>query len=173
MIVIETLTAQHAKALDNLIRTALQDFPTSFDTDFSQVENRPLQSVIDHLNEIGKSKGFRLGAFAENGELIGTVRVQPRRGRKRSHCADVMVMFVRSENQNQGIGRQLLEAAIAQAREIDGLKQLELSVSRDSPAALHLYEKVGFQSTGVLRRQIKVASDYHDYVTMWMPLCDD
>lgn len=172
MINIENLTSEHASALDSLIRIALKDYPTAFETDFSQIENRPLQGVIDHLDGIEKSNGFRLGAFDEDGELIGTVRLQPRHSPKRSHCADFMAMFVRSEKRNQGVGRALLETAIEKARQIDGLEQLELSVSSDALSALHVYENVGFQSTGVLRRQIKLGNDYHDYLTMWMPLSD-
>jgi len=69
---------------------------------------------------------------------------------------------------NQGAGRLLLESTIERAREIEGLEQLELSVSSDSPSAIHLYGKTGFIRTGVLRRQIKIGDDYHDFITMWL-----
>ena len=170
MIEIETLTPQHASDLNNLLRMALKDYPTVFATDFSTIKNRSAQAVVEHLSDLEKTNGFRLGAFDERGALVGTIRLEPRRGPKLSHCADVMMMFVRPDSQNQGIGQQLLETAIERAKGIDGLEQLELSASRDASAAIRLYEKVGFESTGVLRRQIRVDNDYYDCVAMWMSL---
>ena len=67
----------------------------------------------------------------------------------------------------------LMQALIDEARKIDGLQQLELSVSRDSTAAIRLYQKAGFEPTGVLKRQIRVGDDYHDLITMWMSLDDE
>ena len=170
MIKIAILTPDHATALNSLIQTALEDYPTAFTTDFSTTKNRSVQIVIDHLKDLENSAGFRLGAFDANGTLVGTVRLDPRPGPKRSHAADLMVLFVRIENQNQGIGRLLVETTIEMARKIDGLEQLELVVSQDAPAAIHLYEKLGFKSTGVLKRQIKIGNNYHDCVAMWLRL---
>lgn len=69
-------------------------------------------------------------------KLVGTVRIQPRDGPGQSDCADVMVMFVRSDNQKQGIGRLLLETAIDKASKIDGLDKFELEVRHDNRDAL-------------------------------------
>ncbi len=169
MVNIAILEPKHARELNRLTIDAIRDYPTAFTTDFTQVRHRPVGMLIDHLRELERTAGFRLGAF-DAADLVGTVRLIPRSGPKLAHCADVVFLYVRGDRQREGIGRALLERLIAEARRIDGLEQLELSVSSDSHAALRLYEKMGFEATGVHRRQIKFGDSYHDLIAMWRPL---
>ena len=170
MVTIAKLEPKHAKALNRLTIDAIRDYPAAFTTDYSQVRHRPFAMLIDHLRELERTRGFRLGAFDTGGELVGTVRLIPRQGPKLAHSADVVFLYVRRDRQRQGIGRALLERLIDEAGRIDGLEQLELSVSSDSLAARQLYEQAGFEITGVQRRQIKVGEDYHDLIAMWRQL---
>lgn len=170
MITISTLQPRHAKALNHLTQIAMRDHAAAFTTDFSQVEFRPAKLVADHLRELQRSVGFRLGAFDADGELVGTVRLNPRIGPKLVHSADVIFMYVRADQQGRGIGRQLIERTIEMARDIEGLEQLELSVSSGCASAQRLYEQVGFRVTGTLKRQIRIEKTYYDLITMWMPL---
>jgi len=172
MINIESLVPKHASLLNELIKTGLREFPSSFTTDFFSIENRPDQNVADHLRSLQSSDDFRLGAFSDEGELVGTVRLIRHQSPKQSHTADIVFLYVRHKFQNQGIGRLLMETAIERATQITGLEHLHLAVSLDSKAAIHLYEKVGFEITGVIRQQIKIDDKYHDQSTMWMNLND-
>ena len=161
------ITSKHAKAYNDLVQLGLKSFPIAFETDFSQVENRPLKNVIEDLNEIEQSTGFLLGAFSPDNELVGTVFINPRIGPKVSHRADVFFMFILKKYQNKGVGKLLLNNAIERSKKIDGLEQLELSVSEYCPNAIHLYKKAGFQVTGSLKRQTKIDNIFHDYLIMW------
>jgi GNAT superfamily N-acetyltransferase len=53
-------------------------------------------------------------------------------------------LFVREEARRTGLGRALVEAAVARARE-RGCKRIELDVNEGNAAALALYEACGFQ----------------------------
>ncbi len=173
MVTIAKLEPKHAKALNRLTIDAIRDYPAAFTTDYSQVRHRPFGMLVDHLRELERTPGFRLGAFDGGRELIGTVRLIPRTGPKLAHAADVVFLYVRQDRQRQGIGRALLEHLIDEARQIDGIEQLELSVSSDSTAARRLYEQAGFEVTGVQRRQIRVGDTYHDLIVMWRSLDRD
>ncbi|MDJ0777765.1 MAG: GNAT family N-acetyltransferase [Gammaproteobacteria bacterium] len=169
---IDVLGPRDARALNRLTQRALREHPTAFTTDVAAVARRRDDEVAAHLRELRRGRGFRLGAFDDAGNLVGTVRLNPRSGSRLAHSADLIFLYVCAEAQNRGIGRALIQRAIELAREIDGLRQLELSVSSDSPAARHLYESLGFRATGVLKRQIRVDDDYHDLVPMWRSLED-
>lgn len=52
-------------------------------------------------------------------------------------------LFVRAEARGRGVGRSLVEAAMARARE-RGCRRIELDVNEDNAAALALYEACGF-----------------------------
>jgi GNAT superfamily N-acetyltransferase len=54
-------------------------------------------------------------------------------------------LFVREPARGGGVGRALAQAAIARARE-RGCRRIELDVNEDNPAALALYEGLGFSA---------------------------
>ena len=54
-------------------------------------------------------------------------------------------LFVREAARGRGLGRALAEAAIARARE-RGCRRIELDVNDANPAALALYEALGFSA---------------------------
>jgi ribosomal protein S18 acetylase RimI-like enzyme len=54
-------------------------------------------------------------------------------------------LYVHEEARGAGLGRDLTEAAVARARE-RGCVRIELDVNEDNPAALALYESVGFSN---------------------------
>ena len=172
MINIETLKPEHASALNGLIKVGLREFPSSFITDLADIENRPDQAVADDLQGLQSTDDFRLGAFDNSGRLVGTVRLIRQQNSKQLHAAEIVFLFVHREFQNQGIGQLLMKSAIERAKKIPRLEHLDLSVSLDSEAAIRLYEKVGFVSTGTIKRQIKVGDKYYDLLTMWLPLND-
>jgi len=57
-----------------------------------------------------------------------------------------LTIAVVPSRRGRGLGRELLEALLAQARE-DGFPAVSLSVEPDNPA-LHLYEREGFAKVG-------------------------
>jgi RimJ/RimL family protein N-acetyltransferase len=65
----------------------------------------------------------------------------------------------------RGIGRRLMEEAIARAWHA-GLERIELEVFASNAPARALYEKLGFVTEGVRRRARKLDGAYDDNVLM-------
>ena len=172
MVQIRKLEPRDAAALNRLTQQALRDHPTAFTTAYEEVAGRSNRAVADHLREVGRGRGFRLGAFDDAGDLVGNIRLNPRVGARMAHAADLVFLYVRADRQGAGIGRSLVARTVEMAREIDGLRQLELMVSSDSHAARRLYERIGFSATGCLKDQIRVAGQFYDLIPMWMSLLD-
>jgi GNAT superfamily N-acetyltransferase len=86
------------------------------------------------------------GAFAPS--LVGAVGLFRERNVKAAHKATVWGMYVSPDRRRAGFGRRLLEAAITHARTLNGVHQLGLAVSDDTPGARALYESVGFRRWG-------------------------
>jgi len=87
------------------------------------------------------------GAF-EDDSLVGMVGVYRQDKEKEAHKAGVWGMYVRPAHRGQGLGRGLLSAAVEFARSLPGVTHLHLSVSETAPAALRLYESMGFVTWG-------------------------
>ena len=66
---------------------------------------------------------------------------------------------------NQGIGKQLLRAAITQAQQHD-FKRIELSVLSTNLRAYKLYRKLGFVEEGIKHRSVFLEGTYFDRIMM-------
>lgn len=70
----------------------------------------------------------------------------------------------------KGIGRKLLAQALALAESVPGLLQVNLSVNANNPAAISLYESLGFQTFGREPGAMKIGNSLYDELHMcWHP----
>ncbi|UCC14263.1 MAG: GNAT family N-acetyltransferase [Gammaproteobacteria bacterium] len=83
-------------------------------------------------------------------ELVGTLSLKHETHPRRRH-AGYVGMSVHDLWQGRGIGSALMEAVIELADNWLSLSRLELNVYTDNDAAIHLYEKHGFEIEGTLR----------------------
>lgn len=83
-------------------------------------------------------------------ELVGTLSLKHETHPRRRHSGYVG-MSVHDLWQGRGIGSALMEAVIELADNWLSLSRLELNVYTDNDAAIHLYEKHGFEIEGTLR----------------------
>ncbi len=90
-------------------------------------------------------------------------------GRRYDHRCNVSVALYQ-EYCGLGLGRQMMEELLEQAKRC-GYEQAELEVVADNMAAVHLYQKLGFQECGRFPRNIKYQDGtYADALFMIKPL---
>ncbi len=80
------------------------------------------------------------------------------------HVADLGLM-VAEEYRRRGIGRMLLDEAVAWAR-VSGIRKLELHVFPWNEPALALYESYGFEREGYRTAHYSRAGEYVDAILM-------
>ena len=117
----------------------------------SDAEAEKAKEPADYLHRLG---------------LAGAIGCERELRRKVQHIGHVIGMMVRPEVRGQGIGRDLLEACIAEARRTAGLEMLTLTVTATNTPAIRLYESMGFVTYGNLRRALKIGKVYHDKLHM-------
>ena len=99
-----------------------------------------------------RERDARLTWLAEVGaEPVGMLNMlvftrMPRPGRLRSQWGYVANAFVLAEHRNQGLGRELLDAAVAHA-DAHGFVRLMVS---PSPRSVPFYERAGFRADATL-----------------------
>lgn len=104
------------------------------------------------------------GLVAETGQDrdgpvgLGRVGLVAWRLEPRGRTAEVTVLAVAPEARRQGIGRALLEAAVAILRAA-GIERAWLVTTNDNQAALRLYQRTGWRLTAVRRGAVDVARE--------------
>lgn len=87
-----------------------------------------------------------------NGKVVGKLTLAAGTGR-RAHTAYIGMM-VHADFQGQGIGTELMEAAIDLAENWLNINRIELTVFPDNAPALALYKKYDFEIEGTLRESV-------------------
>ncbi|MES2073812.1 MAG: GNAT family protein [Pseudomonadota bacterium] len=120
------------------------------------------EAVAFYRDIISKQQIQLLGLL--DGQLVGWCDILPAHGDVCAHIG-VLGIGLLPQARRQGLGQQLMQAAIAQAWE-NGLTRIELIVRTDNHGAKHLYEKLGFQVEGIQRKANCVDGKYFDTYAM-------
>lgn len=161
-IILRRLLPEDAALYREIRLEALRLEPDAFSSTFEAETDRPLAVFAERL-----ANSHVIGAFAGEGLAgIAGFFVQP--GPKHAHKGMLVGMYVRPKHRAAGIGRMLVEAVIAHARQ--HVELLQLAVISDNAPARRLYRKLGFVEYGIERNAAKYRGVYHDDVLMALPL---
>ena len=168
-VVIRPLATADLADYKRLRDAMLTAHPEAFTSDAdSEADKEPL----DYLQRLGLDRHdgghFLLGAW-RGARLVGAIGCERETRLKVRHIGHIIGMMVRAEMRGRGIGAELLEACIAEARHA-GLEMLTLSVTGGNASAISLYERHRFVAYGNLRGAIKVGTKYHDKLHMVLVL---
>lgn len=165
---VRTLGANDAEAYRALMLEAYGAYPQAFTSSVAERALMPLSwwekrvdSLLDRL----------LGAF-EGDALVGIVGLAFEPREKARHKVTLFGMYVNQAYQQKGVGRQLVEAALSEARRHSRLKLIQLTVTAGNDAALALYQRCGFIQYGLEPLAVRVGEDYFDKIHMWRELND-
>jgi putative acetyltransferase len=126
----------------------------------------PHQSLDDLRKRLENppERFHRLVAVTGDDRAIGLLGLQVGHGRV-AHVGHIGMM-VHPDFFNQGVGSALMKAAIDLAENWLNLSRLDLEVYIDNAAAIHLYQKHGFEIEGTLRRYAFRDGEYVDTYIM-------
>jgi ribosomal protein S18 acetylase RimI-like enzyme len=151
---IRRLTDADAGAYRRVRLRSLREHPDAFGRAFEEAQDLA-QMTAELRSEHDGTRSFVLGAF--DGDLVGIVAVTRERGMKREHKALLWGMYVAAEARGRGVGRALVEAAVARARAWPGLAQIVLGVAAHNTAARRLYRSLGFEVFALERRALRLS----------------
>jgi len=167
---IRMLTEADAQVYRDIRLRMLKEEPAAYTASYEEFSQRPLASTIERLrNENNQPDNFILGAF-EGEQLLGTVGLWRETGTKTRHKASIWGMYVTTEGRGRGIGKAVLQEAIARARCLPDLECLHLGVAVTQKAARQLYTSSGFVVYGREPRAAKIGDQYLDIELMTLDL---
>lgn len=160
---IRRLERDDVEAFREIRLRGLKEEPTAFAMSFDEEAAEDADVVAARLAP--SADRLVLGAFLGDA-LVGVVGLAREAERKRRHVALLWGMYVIPEGRGEGVGRRLVEEALAEARGMDGVRQVNLSVNARNAPALSLYVAAGFAAFGVERAYLVVDGEEHDEVHM-------
>lgn len=164
--IIRTLGPQDAESYRVLMLQAYGVYPQAFTSSVAERARMPLSWWEKRLDS---PLDCLLGAFAGD-ELVGIVGLAYEPREKAKHKVTLFGMYVNAAHQQQGLGRQLVEAALDEARKQPRLKVIQLTVTAGNDAAFALYQRCGFIQYGLEPLAVRVGVEYFDKIHMWREL---
>ncbi|HUQ24000.1 MAG TPA: GNAT family N-acetyltransferase [Gaiellaceae bacterium] len=104
----------------------------------------------------------------DDGAIVGRLSVARDPHAASRHVADLGLM-VAASHRRRGIGRALLEQAVAWALDA-GVRKLELHVFPWNEPAIRLYEQFGFEREGLRKDHYRRGGEYVDAILMALRL---
>ena len=122
------LTSQDAAAYQSLRLGALRESPTAVSSSYEQEAARAPAEIATRVTLAADGSFCVFGVFAEEelGSFLAFVR--PQRGKLR-HCTELAGTYVAPKFRRRGFGGALVNAVVAHARSLDGVRQVKLGVN--------------------------------------------
>lgn len=158
MMEVKRLGAIDAEHYWSLRLEALQKNPEAFITTYDEALQRakPIETTAERLSN---DRAYTYGAF-DGEKLQGVVTFIPGEHKKFEHKGEIFAMYVSPNARGKGVGRQLIQACINQAK-ITSIEQIQLSVVSTNKPAKQLYDSMGFQAYGIEKRAIKIGKEHY------------
>ncbi|WP_339260520.1 N-acetyltransferase [Lysinibacillus sp. FSL K6-3209] len=157
---IRILSKSDAQVYQEVRLSALKNNPEAFGSTYEREVNLSLQTVAERIE--ATTDKFVLGAFHNNGSLVGIVTFVREDSPKTSHKGNVFGMYVAPEGRGRGLGKLLMSELIKRAKCCEGLEQINLTVVSDNSSAQKLYKSLSFEVYGLERKALQFNGHYYD-----------
>jgi len=163
---IRRLTRDDAPIFHSFRLAMLAAAPTAFTSTPEEERDRSIESIEDQIAPRDRPNHFILGAFDAEGRLLGIAGLTVPARRQERHKGTLFGMGVAPEATGLGIGHALVTYLFQEARKIEGLLQIALTVTEGNARAEQLYRTFGFEVFG---REIRaVLADGHPITKLHM-----
>ena len=165
---IRLLNKTDAGAFQVIRLRSLQDHPEAFSASWEEEQSRSTENIAAQLRN-NPPNTYTFGAFTGD-DLVGIVSLQRFGRSKVRHKAILGGMYVVPHARGSKIGAALLDAALQQARSLDGIQDISLAVTVGNEVARSLYIAAGFVPWGIEPRYINVDGQFFDIEWMLLHL---
>ncbi len=169
------LRALADKDLDELVRfanTLVKERKTNRDLGIISLDRRVTRAGEEEflrkvVEGVTRREAVSVAAFV-GGRLVGNCEVTRRRPYDIRHTG-LLGIAILDGYRGVGLGEMMVRKALQEARRI-GVWLVELQVFANNSAAIHLYEKTGFQRVGVVPNKMRRRGRLMDEVRMYADL---
>lgn len=159
-IYIKNIKEEQAEAFWKIRLESLKVSPEAFGTSYEDSIATPISEVVKKIKN--EQDEYILGAFTEDGQIVGIAGFRKGQGMKFKHKGMVWGVYVSPEYRGKGIGKSLMVEVLNRGKDVEELKQINLSVITVNRSAVELYKKLGFESYGVEKNALEYMGEAYD-----------
>ena len=157
---IEILTSGKWQVLKDLWLEALQQNPEAYGSSY---EEESIRSDEEWRQKFDAGPKY----VARVGEMyVGLMGVQFEKKIKMAHSAQIVGVYVSPEYRGKGIGRTMMERALADLHANPKIVRVGIGVNTLQEYAVKLYHDLGFKDYGPAEKVTKVGGVYYDHMQM-------
>jgi|SRR5688572_2714616 len=160
---IRALDSGDVAAFRALRLAALRECPTAFSSSYEEECDLP---VAQQAQRMAPDADHVIFGALDGETLVGTIGLHRETRLKLAHKAVIWGVYVAPAFRGRGVGRMLLERALAHAKSMSDLLQVTLGVNTANAAAIALYQAVGFEPFGLERGFLRVDGVLYDELHM-------
>lgn len=165
--VVRPLEIEDFPAFLEIQREALVQAPEVFGSDYDWFEGLSILSKEQRFEKyLNYPYQFMLGAVEDTGKIIAMIGYSGNETSKLRHKGRIWGLYVRTDSRGMGLATTLVESVLDVAREVLGVKQVQLAVSTHNTATYGLYLRLGFTVYGTEVGAMKIGSSYVDEYLM-------
>lgn len=153
---IRFLEERDASAFRLLRLEALRELPEAFGPTYVEERNMPCEEYFRRFKEDWISGDNAIVGAFQGARIVGAVGLRRWTREKQRHKAYIWILYVELDARGSGIGKQLLDEIITYGRHMEGLDQVQLSVSAESHSVRSLYASSGFRPYGREQGALKI-----------------
>ncbi|MCX0410950.1 GNAT family N-acetyltransferase [Clostridium perfringens] len=118
-----------------------------------------------YISRINQSSNFFMVIGTINNEIVSVAQLSSPNMKRISHNSEI-VLSVRKDYWNIGIGSAVMEELIKFAKDKESIKTISLGVREYNVNAIKLYEKYGFKKIGIHKNYFNIEGSYYDEILM-------
>lgn len=159
--IVRVLECSEAPQFRALVELSLRESPRSFSDSLREATALELPAFSARLRTVGDPpESFVLGAFDQGLIAMLTFRRDTRDNAR--HKSSLHSMYVHPDYRKRGLGSQLMNEVLLRAGQMPGLEQIHAWVIASENSARQFYLKHGFESQGLVRKDLKMGDSYVD-----------
>ena len=168
-IIVRRLVPADATVYRALMLEAYEHHPEAFTSSLGERAAMPASFWEGRLAADTEPRELVVGAYCDRA-LAGAAGIEFETREKARHKATLFGMFVHPRFRGNGLGYELVEAALAAACARPGVRIVQLTVTEGNAAARCLYERFGFVPFGVEPYAVAVRGAFVSKIHMWRDL---
>lgn len=154
MIIRKAVEADIVQLMD-IYNEAILHTTATFDMEEKNIKNRQ-NWFYEHRGKYG------LLVAVEGSRVLGYAALSPYRARAAYDETCELALYVRREEWDKGIGKELLERMIAYGREQSELHNIVSFITAENESSIHIHKKAGFNYCGTIQQAGKKFGRYLD-----------